>query len=95
MTDDPRGWAQPVLLENEFARVRLTIDREGNSPRLRIEVLETDDVGFLDALVLERLVGLSQEELSMLFEVGQYASSKGAPSRRAGVPIARGGHDDG
>lgn len=62
------------VLENEFARVLLSIDREGNSPRLRIEALETGEVGFLDALSLERLAGLSQDELAGLFRVGQYES---------------------
>jgi hypothetical protein len=74
VTDGPLGSEEPVQLENEFARVLLSIDREGNSRRLRIDVPETGDVGFLDALSLERLAGLSQDELAALFRVGQYRS---------------------
>lgn len=66
---------EPVLIENEFARVLLSIDSEGNSPRLRIDVPETGETGYLDALSLERLAGLSQDELAGLFAVGQYRPS--------------------
>ncbi len=72
-----------TVLENEFARVLLHIDREGNSPRLRIEVPETGDVGYLDALSLERLAGLNQDELAGLFAVGQYRSTR--DSSRGGM----------
>jgi hypothetical protein len=75
------GWSEePVLVENEFARVLLSIDREGNSPRLRIDVPETGETGYLDALSLERLAGLSQDELAGLFAVGQYRPAPTDPS---------------
>ncbi|MGH9297178.1 MAG: hypothetical protein ACRDZP_04295 [Acidimicrobiales bacterium] len=64
------------MLENEFSRVLLSIDGSANSSRLRIEVAETGEVGFLDALSLERLAGLSQDDLALLFATGQYASKK-------------------
>jgi hypothetical protein len=64
-----------VALENEFARVLLSLDRAANSPRLRIEVIETGEVGYLDALSLERLAGLSQDELAVLFNIGHYGSA--------------------
>ncbi len=72
-----------ILLENEFARVLVRVDREGNSPRLRIEVPETGEVGYLDALSLERLAGLSQDELAGLFAVGQYRSMRAAREERS------------
>lgn len=43
---------------SEFAAVSLTIDHDGNGPRLRIEDLRTGRVGFLDALELETLAWL-------------------------------------
>ncbi|HET9090853.1 MAG TPA: hypothetical protein VFN50_00485 [Acidimicrobiales bacterium] len=76
------GEDEPVVLENEFARVLVLVDRQGNSPRLRIEVPETGDVGYLDALSLERLAGLSQDELAGLFAVGQYRSMRAAGKER-------------
>ena len=36
------GNAQEWIISNEFAQVRLTIDRRGNDPRLRIEDMTTD-----------------------------------------------------
>jgi hypothetical protein len=43
---------------SEFAAVSLSLDTEGNGPRLRIEDLKTGHVGFLDALELETLAWL-------------------------------------
>jgi hypothetical protein len=45
-------------LVSEFAAVALSIDEEGNGPRLRIEDLRTGHVGFLDPLELETLAWL-------------------------------------
>lgn len=73
----------PVVLENEFARVVVAIDLAGNSPRLKVEALETGQVAFFDALSLERLAALSQDELTWLFRTGPYSSfaaSKGGSS---------------
>lgn len=56
------------VVENEFARVRLTIDHSGNSPRLRIEDLSTDQVGYLDALTLEALAHASPGLLKTLLD---------------------------
>lgn len=43
---------------SEFAAVSLSVDNEGNGPRLRIEDLRTGHVGYLDALELETLAWL-------------------------------------
>jgi len=56
------------IVENEFARVRLSIDNSGNGPRLRIEDLSSDRVGYLDALVLEALAWASPGLLRMLLD---------------------------
>ncbi|WP_205698884.1 hypothetical protein [Conexibacter sp. SYSU D00693] len=54
-----RGEAEPVgEVVSEFAAVSLSIDHEGNGPRLRVEDLRTGHVGFLDALELETLAWL-------------------------------------
>ncbi|MTD44672.1 hypothetical protein GKE82_10320 [Conexibacter sp. W3-3-2] len=56
------------VVESEFASVRLSIDREGNDPRLRIEDLRTGQVGFLDALELETLAWLPEGGLHKLLD---------------------------
>jgi hypothetical protein len=48
---------------SEFASVSVSIDHEGNGPRLRIEDLRTGHVGFLDALELETLAWLPEGAL--------------------------------
>ena len=48
---------------SEFASVALSIDHDGNGPRLRIEDLKTGHVGFLDALELETLAWLPESAL--------------------------------
>lgn len=53
-----------MRLENEFASVELTLDTEGNVPRLRILDLRTGHVRFLDAFELENLSYLNKDELS-------------------------------
>jgi hypothetical protein len=58
----------PGLVENEFASVRVRIDGEGNSARLRVEDLRTGQVGFLDPLQLEALVHLADERLDWLLD---------------------------
>lgn len=74
-----------TLLENEFARVVLSVDRAGNSPRLRIAVPETGEIGYLDALSLERLAGLAPEELTRLFRTGSYATEESAHASDGGT----------
>lgn len=51
MSADPTG---PVLdLVGEFGHVRLQVDHCGNGPRLRVEVVTSGVVGYLDPLELE------------------------------------------
>jgi hypothetical protein len=53
---------------SEFASVSLTINHEGNGPRLQIEDLRTGHVGFLDALELETLAWLPEGGLHKLLD---------------------------
>jgi hypothetical protein len=62
--------AGPVI-GSEFAQVSVTFDTEGNSPRLRLEDLRTGRVRFLDALELETLVWLPDEQLTSLMDPSQ------------------------
>jgi hypothetical protein len=55
-------------VNSEFASVVLTINDDGNGPRLRIEDLRTGHVGFLDALELETLAWLPEGGLHKLLD---------------------------
>lgn len=56
------------IVESEFASVRVSIDRDGNDARLRVEDLRTGQVGFLDALELETLAWLPEGGLHKLLD---------------------------
>jgi hypothetical protein len=53
---------------SEFASVTLSINYEGNGPRLQIEDLKTGRIGFLDALELETLAWLPEGGLHKLLD---------------------------
>jgi hypothetical protein len=55
-------------VSSEFATVALSIDSDGNGPRLRIEDLKTGHVGYLDALELETLAWLPEGGLHKLLD---------------------------
>jgi hypothetical protein len=55
-------------VSSEFATVALSVDYDGNGPRLRIEDLKTGHVGFLDALELETLAWLPEGGLHKLLD---------------------------
>jgi hypothetical protein len=55
-------------IASEFASVAISIDHDGNGPRLRIEDLKTGQVGFLDALELETLAWLPEGGLHKLLD---------------------------
>lgn len=67
---------------NEFAAVRVSIDHEGNSPRLRVEDEKTGQVGYLDALELETLAWLPEGGLHKLLDPSHHRWREPAP----GVP---------
>lgn len=56
------------IVENEFASVSVNLDAEGKSPRLRLEDLRTGRVRFLDALELETLIWLPEQNLTALMD---------------------------
>jgi len=53
-----------VVVGERFAHVRLTIDTNGNDPRLRIEDLSSGNSVALDAFMLMGLTTASEEELT-------------------------------
>lgn len=53
---------------SEFAAVAVSIDHDGNGPRLRVEDLNTGHVGYLDALELETLAWLPDGALHKLLD---------------------------
>jgi hypothetical protein len=55
-------------ISSEFASVHVSIDYDGNGPRLRIEDLKTGRVGFVDALELETLAWLPEGGLHKLLD---------------------------
>ncbi len=55
-------------LVSEFGAVRVSVDTEGNGPRLRIEDLKTGQVGYLDPLELETLAWLPEGGLHKLLD---------------------------
>lgn len=64
MTADTRAG----IVHSEFAQIRVDIDHEGLSPRLRLEDLRTGRVRFLDALELETIVWLLDDHLASLLD---------------------------
>jgi ketosteroid isomerase-like protein len=57
-----------VDLKSEFAAIEVSVDRSGNGPRLKLEDLKTDHVGYLDALELETLAWLPENALHGLLD---------------------------
>lgn len=51
-----RSAVRADVVESEFASVSISIDRDGNSPRLRLEDLRSGAVRHVDALELESLI---------------------------------------
>jgi hypothetical protein len=55
-------------VSSEFASVALSVNHEGNGPRLQIEDLRTGHIGYLDALELETLAWLPEGALHTLLD---------------------------
>ncbi|CQD18052.1 hypothetical protein BN1232_04099 [Mycobacterium lentiflavum] len=56
------------VIASEFAQISVNFDTSGNSPRLRLEDLRTGRVRYLDALELETIIWLSDEQLTALID---------------------------
>lgn len=61
-----------AILINEFAAVRLWLDRNGNSARLLVEDLESGDEVFLDPLELSSFTVATPEDREDWLRVGNY-----------------------
>lgn len=69
---EPGSWLRngpaegELTVSNEFARVRVRADRDGNDLRLAIRSLRTGREVFLDALQLETLTWLDERAFTQL-----------------------------
>ena len=69
---EPGSWLRTgsadgeLVVSNEFARVRVRADRDGNDLRLAIRSLRTGREVFLDALQLESLTWLDERAFTAL-----------------------------
>ncbi|EID15670.1 hypothetical protein C731_4629 [Mycolicibacterium hassiacum DSM 44199] len=71
-------------LVNEFAAVRVSLDRAGNGPRLLIEDLESGEQVFLCPLELASFTLATDEDRESWLRVGAYRpSGNTAPRRRS------------
>ena len=61
-----------AILINQFAAVRLWLDRNGNSARLLVEDLESGDEVFLDPLELSSFTVATPEDREDWLRVGNY-----------------------
>ncbi|HWE33301.1 MAG TPA: hypothetical protein VG410_07450 [Solirubrobacteraceae bacterium] len=66
-------------LTSEFASVEVTLDHDGNGPRLKIVDLKTGQVGFLDPLELETLAWLPEGGLHKLLDPSLLRWREGGP----------------
>ena len=55
-------------MASEFAQVAVSLDETANGTRLRLEDVRTGRVRYLDALELETIVWLRDEQLSRLMD---------------------------
>jgi hypothetical protein len=56
------------VIGSEFAEVSVTFDTSGNAPRLRLHDLRTGRERYLDALELETIIWLSENQLAGLLD---------------------------
>lgn len=56
------------VIGSEFAQVSVTFDTTGNAPRLRLHDLRTGRVRHLDALELETIIWLPDDQLATLLD---------------------------
>ena len=57
-----------TVVGSEFAQVSVRFDVGGNAPRLRLEDLRSGRVRYLDALELETIIWLPEEQLTSLLD---------------------------
>jgi hypothetical protein len=74
--DTPAGRRVLAELVNEFAAVRLSLDVNGNGPRLLVEDLESDEQIFLDPLELASFTQATPEDREDWLQVGNYRGER-------------------
>jgi hypothetical protein len=57
-----------AVIGSEFAQISVTFDTSGNAPRLRLHDLRTSKVRYLDALELESIIWLPDEQMAALLD---------------------------
>jgi hypothetical protein len=62
------GDLHPWYITNEFAQVKLTVDKSGNDPRLCIEDLSTERRVYLDAFMLASFTMATEQELARFMD---------------------------
>ena len=72
----PAGRRVLAELVNEFAAVRLWLDRNGNGSRLLVEDLESGDETFLDPLELSSFTVATPEDREDWLRVGNYRGER-------------------
>jgi hypothetical protein len=60
--------SEPIELNNEFARIRLEVDNQGNGPRLKITSVLLGREIYLDPIQLESLTWQNNELFSTLLK---------------------------
>ena len=71
------------VVANEFATVSVSVDRRGNSTRLRLEDLRSGTVRYLDALELESIVWAPEPWLRALMDPSQHRWREAGPGPAA------------
>lgn len=64
-------------MQNEFAGVLISVDKQGNGPRLMIRDLESGRVAYFDALELSSLCYWRDDKRADLLAVGAYELASG------------------
>lgn len=80
MTDSGSNWTTGLVPDgeqivwNEFAAVRVKVDRSGLTPRLLLEDLESGETTLIDPLELVSFVNTPDELRTRWLNVGPYTS---------------------
>ncbi len=67
-----------IELMSEFAWVRVSLDRSGRGPRLKVEDLEAGETVLLDALELASMCHATDEQRKEWLRTGPYADADAA-----------------
>ncbi|MCV7388053.1 hypothetical protein [Mycolicibacterium porcinum] len=76
------GRRELAELVNEFAAVRVSLDVNGNGPRLLVEDLESGEHVYLCPLELASFTQATAEDRENWLRVGNYRSEPGQGARR-------------